>query len=149
MPFFNFSTFMAFLAWFGGTGYLLRQHTPALGRWIVLLAAFSGLVGASVVFLFIAKFLLRYERDLDPADYDKIGVIGRVTNSIREGGTGEIVFEQEGTRNVSGARSDTGTAIAKGTEVVITRYERGIAYVRRWEELESSLSSSGQGTAGS
>ena len=33
------------------------------------------------------------------------------------------------------ARSDDGQAISKGTEVVITRYEKGIAYVRRWDEL--------------
>jgi hypothetical protein len=25
--------------------------------------------------------------------------------------------------------------MAKGTEVVVTRYERGIAYVRSWDEI--------------
>jgi hypothetical protein len=39
-------------------------------------------------------------------------------------------------RRVSGARSDDGTAIPKGTEVVVERYEKGIAYVRRWEDME-------------
>ena len=34
------------------------------------------------------------------------------------------------------ARSDEGFAIPKGTEVVVTRYEQGIAYVRPWEELD-------------
>ena len=28
-----------------------------------------------------------------------------------------------------------GTPIAKGTEVVIERYEKGIAYVKKWDEL--------------
>jgi hypothetical protein len=54
---------------------------------------------------------------------------------IREGGTGEIVFSQEGVRRVSGARSDDGRPIAKGSEVVVQRYEKGIAYVRRWEDM--------------
>jgi hypothetical protein len=40
-----------------------------------------------------------------------------------------------GTRRVCGARSDDGSAIAKGTEVVATRYEKGIAYVRLWSEM--------------
>ena len=40
-----------------------------------------------------------------------------------------------GTRRVCGARSDTGGAIARGTEVVVTRYEKGIAYVRLWSEM--------------
>jgi len=25
--------------------------------------------------------------------------------------------------------------LLRGTDVIVTRYERGIAYVRRWEEL--------------
>jgi hypothetical protein len=63
------------------------------------------------------------------------GVLGRVSSSIRGGGTGEIVFEQVGTRRSCGARSEDGAPIAKGTEIVVTRYERGIAYVRTWDEI--------------
>jgi hypothetical protein len=33
------------------------------------------------------------------------------------------------------ARSEDGTEIQRGAEVIVTRYENGIAYVRRWEEL--------------
>jgi hypothetical protein len=40
-----------------------------------------------------------------------------------------------GTRRVCGARSDDGAAVAKGAEVVVTRYEKGIAYVRLWSEM--------------
>ena len=35
-----------------------------------------------------------------------------------------------------GARSEDGSAIAKGTEIMVTRYERGIAYVRVWDDPE-------------
>jgi hypothetical protein len=45
------------------------------------------------------------------------------------------VYSQAGTRRVCGARSEDGTAIPKGTEVVVTRYEKGIAYVRLWSEM--------------
>jgi hypothetical protein len=68
-----------------------------------------------------------------------IGVIGHTTVGIREAdGTGEIVFTHAGTRRVAGARSDSGRAIPKGTEVVVTRYERGIAYVAMWDELKEA-----------
>jgi len=88
-----------------------------------------------VVLVFLAKVLMAHEAPLDPADYDMVGVLGHLSIRIREGGTGELVFSQEGTRHVAGARSEDGAAIPKGAEVVITRYEKGIAYVRRWEDL--------------
>jgi hypothetical protein len=80
-----------------------------------------------------------HQKVLDPADFDMIGVLGRLSVPIREGGTGELIFTQDGTRRVAGARSEKGTAIAKGSEVVVTRYERGIAYVRPWDELTDGV----------
>jgi hypothetical protein len=64
-----------------------------------------------------------------------VGVLGRISSSIRAGGTGELIYSQAGTRRVCGARGDEGNAIAKGTEVVVTRYEKGLAYVRLWSEM--------------
>ena len=92
-------------------------------------------MGSSIVFWFVAKLLMKHDRELDPADYERVGVLGRISSPIREGGTGEIIFSQEGIRNTCGARSEAGEALARGTEVIITRYERGIAYVRRWDEM--------------
>jgi len=64
-----------------------------------------------------------------------VGVLGRVCSPIREGGTGEIIYSQAGTRRTCGARSEDGGAINKGEEVMVSRYEKGIAYVRRWAEV--------------
>ncbi len=135
ISFFNFASITAFLAWFGGTGYLLTRYSNLWVGLVLLAATGLGLVGAAIIFWFLAKVLLAHERPLDAADYEMIGVLGRITVPIRPGGTGELLFSQEGTRRCSGARSDNGSAIPKGTEVVVTGYERGIAYVRRWEEL--------------
>jgi len=132
---FNFVTLTAFLAWFGGTGYLLTRYS---GLWVgfgLLVSATSGLVGAGIVFLFLSRVLISNEENMDPADYEMVGVLARVCSTIRQGGTGEIIYTQMGTRRVCGARSDDGTAIAKGTEVVVTRYEKGIAYIRLWSEM--------------
>ncbi len=133
----NFGTICAFLAWFGGAGYLLTRYSTLVVALVVVLSLIAGLIGAAVVFWFIAKVLLAHEHELDPADYDRVGVLGRVTSGIREGGTGEIVFSQAGTRHTCGARSESGQALPKGTEIVVTRYEQGIAYVQRWDELAS------------
>ncbi len=134
---FNFVTLTAFLAWFGGTGYLLTRYS---GLWVgfgLLASVASGLVGASIIFLFLSRVLISKEENMDPADYEMVGVLGRVSSSIREGGTGEMVYTQMGTRRVCGARSEDGSAIAKGTEVVVTRYEKGIGYVRLWSEMSA------------
>jgi membrane protein implicated in regulation of membrane protease activity len=135
MPFFNFATAMAFLTWFGGCGYLLTRYSTLVVSLIMLIAVIVGLVGATIIFWFVAKLLMKHDRELDPADYERVGVLGRIISPIREGGTGEIIFAQEGTRQTCGARSEAGEALVKGTEVIITRYEHGIAYVRRWDEL--------------
>ncbi|HXM45996.1 MAG TPA: hypothetical protein VN924_32480 [Bryobacteraceae bacterium] len=137
VPWLNFGTMTAFLAWFGGTGYLLERFYAVWFLVALAIALLSGLGGAAIVFWFLAK-LASDDEGLDPADYEMIGVLGKLSIPIRLGGTGEIVFSQEGVRRVSGARSDDGTAIAKGTEVVVQRYEKGIAYVRRWEDMAGS-----------
>jgi hypothetical protein len=62
-------------------------------------------------------------------------VVGTISMPIRIHGTGEVIFEQDGARRSVGARCDNGAAIAKGIEVVIERYEHGIAYVRPWEDF--------------
>jgi len=139
LPWFNFGTIAAFLAWFGGTGYLLEHY---YGVWFVAalaVATLSGFGGASVVFWFLARVLMSHEESLNPADYDMIGVLGRLSIPIRAGGTGEVIYSQEGTRRVVGARSEDGAAIPKGAEVIVTRYEKGIAYVQPWEDPTDDL----------
>jgi hypothetical protein len=132
---FNFSTITAFLAWFGGTGYLLTRYSNLFAALALGIATLSGVGGAAIVFWFLFRFLLANERDLDPADYNMIGVLGRVSISVRLGGTGEMIFSQEGARRCVAIRSEDGRAIARGSEVVIMRYDKGIGYVRPWDEL--------------
>lgn len=131
----NFSTLTAFLAWFGGVGYLLTRYAEVWPVLALLLAVGSGCIGASVVFWFMAKVLWSPDENLDPEDFDVVGLLGTVSSPIRAAGTGEILYQQGGARRVAGARSEDGVAIGKGVEVVITRYENGLAYVRTWDEM--------------
>ena len=132
---FNFATATAFLAWFGGAGYLLTRYGDLWPPVALLLAILVGSAGASLVFWFMARVLWSPHENLDPDDYDVVGLLGVVSSPIRAGGTGEILFAQAGARRVAGARSEDGHAIDKGVEVVITRHEKGLVYVRTWAEL--------------
>jgi hypothetical protein len=146
---FNFVTLTAFLAWFGGTGYLLTRYSDL---WVLSglgLAVFGGLVGGGIVFLFLSRVLISQEENLDPADFEMVGVLGRISVAIREKGTGEIIYSQAGTRRTCGARSESGNAVAKGSEVVVTRYEKGIAYVRLWTEMSGEGSTADEHHVGS
>ncbi len=135
VPFFNPMSLAVFLAWFGGTGYLL-VHLRHI--WVfagLALASLAGFAGAGLVLVFVAKFLMARDFTLDPADFEMVGVLGKVSGTIRNGGMGEMIFEQQGVRRGCAARSEAGEDIQRGEEVVVTRYERGVAYVRRWSEL--------------
>jgi membrane protein implicated in regulation of membrane protease activity len=132
---FNLGTIAAFLAWFGGTGYLATRFYSVWFVTTFAMAVVSGLVGAYLVYLFLTRVLMRSREELDPADYEMVGVLGQVSGTIRAEGIGEILFSQGGSRRAAPAKSDDGKFIAPGAEVVVTRYENGIAFVRRWEDL--------------
>jgi membrane protein implicated in regulation of membrane protease activity len=135
----NGFTLAAFLCWFGGCGYLLaRSHD--FGMWVVLaLATITGIAGGALLFWFLVRVLLPHEKELTAADTDILGILGLLTGPIREGGTGEIQFSQNGARRFAPARSEAGVALPRGIEVVVMRYEQGIAYVRPFDELSGEI----------
>jgi membrane-bound ClpP family serine protease len=132
---FNLGTITAFLTWFGGAGYILTNWGRVGLALILLVSAVVGLIGAAIIFLVVARVLAPHDQPLDPADFRVIGALGTVSSAVRPNGTGEMIFVQQGVRSAVPIRSETGSPIAKGREVVVTRYEEGIAYVREWEEL--------------
>ena len=134
---FNASTMLAFLAWFGGTGYILTKYSNLVAIASLGLATLAGLVSGSIVFKFMVKLMHSNETQLNEADYRVEGSLCTVTMPIRANGTGEVVFLLGGVRRSAGARTDDGKPIEKGAEVVIERHEDGIAYVRRWDEFTS------------
>jgi membrane-bound ClpP family serine protease len=126
---------MVFLCWFGAAGYLMTRYGTLVAGAVFILSALCGLVGGAMVFWFMAKVLLPHERELTPDETAVTGVVGTVSSGIRAGGTGEVLYEQMGARRSVPARADLGEPIQKGEEVFVVRYEKGIAYVRRWEDL--------------
>jgi membrane protein implicated in regulation of membrane protease activity len=130
---FNLAAITMFLACFGGIGLLLGETTRLAAVPIAVIAGFAGLAGA-VALMRILQAMRRRERPLQPIQL--VGTVGKLTIPIREGGTGEIVYTVDGTRRCSGARSDDNKRpIARDTEVVITRYDKGIAYVCEFDRM--------------
>src|SRR5215472_5753178 len=132
LSWFNASTIMAFLAWFGGTGFLLTRHSHFVALVSLAISIMVGLFAGWTIFKFMAKL-----DDLPMTSEDRRveGALATISMPIRENGTGEIIFALGGTRRCAGARSGDGKPIDKGTEVVIERYEKGIAYVKKWDEF--------------
>jgi membrane protein implicated in regulation of membrane protease activity len=129
----NLTAITAFVAWFGGIGYLAMTAWQLAIGLSLLVAVVAGLAGWAVVSWFYARMAAGAEGRLDPADYQLEGTLARVTVPIGADRSGEIQFSRGGARRSEGARSVDGTAIPRGTEVVVVRYDRGIAYVQPWE----------------
>ena len=136
VPWWNAFSIMIFLCWFGAAGYLLTRHGTFIAAVVLLLAAACGLAGGAIVFLFLTRVMLPHEHDLTAEETEIVGAVGTVSCAIRVGGTGEMVYEQLGARRAVPARAEDGGEIAKQDEVFVVRYEKGVAYVRRWGDME-------------
>jgi len=137
VPWWNAFSIMIFLCWFGASGYLLTRYGSFVATVVVVLAAVCGLIGGAIIFLFLSRVLMPHEHELTSDETEIVGAVGRVSSAIRASGTGEVVYEQLGAIRSVPARSEEGGAIPKAEEVFVVRYEKGIAYVRRWAEVDA------------
>ena len=131
----NASTILAFLAWFGGTGYILTRNSHLVAALSLLVSSAVGLVGGWIVFAFMVRVVRISERQMHDWDYRLEGSVGTLSSAIRENGVGEITFERNGAIKSASARTENGKPLPKGAEVVISRFENGIAFVERWEDF--------------
>lgn len=138
---FNIFAVMAFLCWFGGVGYLLSRRHSMIISVVLVLAVASGLVAATAISTFLLRVLLPHERVLLPEDTEMRGVVARVSSTVYPEGTGEILFSLDGTRRCAAARAEDGHAIQRDAQVLVLRYEHGIAWVRPWTELDDITAS--------
>lgn len=145
VPWWNAFSLMIFLCWFGAAGYLLTHYGSFVALVVLVLAAICGFAGGAIIFLFLTKVLLPHERELTADETEVVGAVGHVSSAIRAGGIGEVVYEQLGARCSVPARSENGEPIQKQEEVYVVGYEKGIAYVRRWEDMPEV--NNGTGTA--
>ena len=129
---FSLSTLSAFLTWFGGAGYLLSRYSALTALSSTLAALACGAVGGALFFAVVARYIVPRLTVMNPDDFRVQGIVARVTSTIQPGGIGEIVYTLGGTRHSDGARSASEQSIERGTQVVVLRIEKGIAYVEPW-----------------
>jgi hypothetical protein len=134
VPWWNGFSAMIFLCWFGAAGYLLTRYSGFVAAVVLAFAAVCGVAGGAIIFAFLTRVLLPHERELTAEETEVVGAVGHISCAIQPGGTGEILYTQLGALRSAPARSEDGDAIPKQEEVFVVRYEKGIAYVRRWEE---------------
>jgi hypothetical protein len=139
VPWWNGFSIMVFLCWFGAAGYLLTKYGTFVAGVVAVLAAIAGVAGGAVIFLFINRVLVANEHELTADETEIVGAVGHVASPIRGGGTGEILYKQLGAIVSAPARSEDGVDLAREVEVYVVRYEKGIAYVRRFEDIADGL----------
>lgn len=142
---FSVSTILAFVTWFGGIGYLLNTLDTLPAVAVLGLSGLGGLIGASIVFFVLARLLLPGQTaPLREDDYRVEGTLARVSLPMSGERVGEIRFTKGGTARSEGARSADGSLLSRNTEVVVLRYERGIAYVEPLDKLLAERTPGGQ-----
>jgi hypothetical protein len=128
---------LIFLLIFGLAGYLLHNatRTPALLA-IVLPLLLAVACAVAVSSLFRGIFEANQFGELTAEEARIEGQLGEVSMAIRPDGLGEVVFSRPGLgRQSVGARAQDDEAIPTGAQVVILRYDEGVATVQTWERF--------------
>ena len=136
----NFNALVVFLTWFGGTGFILKSIE--IGNLLSLvLAVASGIIGYTLVILFLTKVLLPSQTEpMRLEDYKLSGTVAHVSSTIFENGVGEVSFNKHGTHRAVAARSVNGQPFSRDSEVVILSFDKGIALV---DDLNRLLTEAG------
>ena len=126
-------TLAAGALWFGGAGLVAEGLVPAAsGTVAVPLAVVAAVLGAALVRAAMAAFV---RASTPPLHGDAVGAVGTLSAPIRVDAPGEVIYTLEGLRCSAAARSVDGTPLPRGTNVVIVRRERGIAWVEPLDPL--------------
>lgn len=127
----NLNIILAFLLGFGATGFVARQVWPTgPALFHILLGGAGGVIFAALVYLLLAKVLVRGQSPyLQAGDFDPVGVEGTVCSKIYTGRIGEISFTMNGSLMAMPAKSRDGQEIPKGQFVVVMAVSDNVAVV--------------------
>lgn len=137
---FNVSSILAFITWFCGVTYVVRNGLNLVVGLAVIVGLLFGVAGAWAISWFLYSFLRKNSPELNPRDWEEIGQIGRVISTIFPNGYGEVMYERHGTRHAIPARTKDGVGIEREIEVVILDIQKGVAIVQPWAELMDEIS---------
>lgn len=136
ITFLNPTSIVLFLLGFGFFGYVFHNITD----WFIPFTLLGAVIGGIAITAFLLTLLTRLFGDSEGETIqdvsDRVGLIGKVSMTIREDGLGEIIYVSPGgMRKSIAARSIDSQRIERDQEVVVVNYEHGIAEVDTWEHF--------------
>jgi hypothetical protein len=138
-PFFNVPSIAASAVAFGAVGYPLASRTGLSDLTTLVVAATCGLAATTGMVVLLARWALKGEH-LESHDAEEIqGQFALVSAEITPEVQGEIAYEYCGKQVRAPARTLGNVSLPAGSEVVIDRIERGVAFVEAWAVVEQRL----------
>ncbi len=132
----NPTSVVLFLLGFGFFGYLLHDTTDLTLPFILIIAAISGFIIASLLLVLLARLFGDSEAATVQDVSDRTGLLGKVSITIQENNIGEILYVSPGgMRKSIPARSVDGRRLERDQDVVVVNYQRGVAEVDTWEHF--------------
>lgn len=131
---FNPAVILSFLALGSGIGLILNalaHVSPMIGLAVALVGSFAL---TTLLYLFVLLPLSNAEESIGLTDESLIGMEGRLTVPIPEGGYGEVLIESVTGSVLKTAQSIDGAAVSAEQRVVVIEVERNLAIVMPYDE---------------
>lgn len=139
-PYMNLPALAAFMVLFGAVGYLLVRNLSTSALTVGLFAIVAGAAAWMGMSVLMAKWALRPSEQGAHSEAEAIqGLLAVVVSPIGEGDSGSIRYERSGIRSEAPARGIDQAILLPGTDVVIDRFEDGVAIVEDWAAVERRL----------
>jgi len=134
--FINPMSIALFLLGFGFFGYVFHHTADLIFPLTITFALLGGLVVAALLLALIGRVFGNSEGETVQDVSDRVGTLGKVSMTIREGSIGEVLYVSPGgMRKSVPARSVKGQRLERDQEVVIVNYQSGIAEVDTWDHF--------------
>jgi hypothetical protein len=119
----------AFIGSGGGVAFALRYGVKLNPLLAGAVGAAAGFALAAALFTLFVRLFIQSAGGGTRSAYALVDSLAKVSVAVPQKGTGRIDFVASGRRQTMAARTATGSAIPKGSPVVVLRLEQGVAYV--------------------
>src|SRR5512140_548206 len=130
LSFFSPTVLACFVTAFGACGLILSKIEATRNVWVSApISAVAGLVMAALAFLLFNFMFKQTQSSSESKVSSLVGQAASIVTPIPANGVGEICYVQGGSRYTAPARTETGTPVAAGKAVRITRIVGSQYYV--------------------
>lgn len=139
-PHLNLPALAALMVAFGAVGYMLIRNSTLGSLPTIAIALGSGVAGWLGMTFLMAKWALKPGNPNAHHHAEAIqGQLAQVVDPISPTSLGSIRYQKNGKDHESPARGITAINLPHGADVVIDRFDDGIAVVEDWASVEQRL----------